>query len=138
LEPVVRAIVVRGKIAREHVEPGALPGDARARPDFAGTVRSRGAPDARRLRALRGSLGDDVDGSAGRSAPVEHRSRAAKNLDALDRVKRDRRPADGREFELVQALSVEEHERVLVAGDTEAPQVDLRVWAAGVVARDDA
>src|SRR3954464_407553 len=77
---------------------------------------------------------DDVDGAAGGAAAVLHGAAAAHDLDALDRVDRDRRKLRRLELVLADAQPIEEHEGVLVAGDAEAAQVELRILRAREIA----
>ena len=82
-----------------------------------------------RARAASG----DVDGAAGCSRAIEHRAAAAHDLDALDRFQRDGGKLRRFEIALGETQAVHEHQRVLVAGDAEAAQVELRVLRAGEI-----
>src|SRR5437016_4712 len=77
---------------------------------------------------------DDVDRPARRPGAVEHGAAAAYDLDPLDGFERNRRELRGFEIALAEPQPVEQHQRVLVAGDAEAPQVELRVLRAREIA----
>ncbi len=137
LDTVVCAIVIRGVVVRKHIEPDVLTCDASSGTNLVGAVGPRRTADDRRARARRRCSCDDVDGSAGRAPSVEYGPRPAKDLDALDAIQRDRRPADRRELDLIQPLAVQQHEGVLIPGYAEAAQVDLPVRPTGAVPRED-
>src|SRR5712664_647742 len=137
LDAVICAIVVRGVVVRKHVESDVLTGDARPGANLVGAVGSRRTADGCRARARWRRSGDDVDGSTGRAPSVQYGPGAVKNLDALDAVQRNRRPANRRELDLIQPLAVQQHEGVLVPGYAEAAHVDLPVRPAGAVPRED-
>ncbi len=99
------------------------------------------APGARLAVALRlarlAALGDDVDGAAACAAAVEHGATAAQDFNPLDRVQRNAGELRRGQFVLRNPDAVDQDQRVLVAGDAEAAQVDLLARRAGVVADMD-
>ena len=130
----VSPIAVRVLVRRRNpaAEERALPVVARATFDRAVAASAREGVRARFPRHT--ATRDDVDRAAGGATAVEHRATSAHDLDTLDRFERDGREL--RRFELVlrDAQAVDEDQRVLVAGDAEAAQVDLLVLRAGEIA----
>ena len=104
-----------------------------SRPRFLGTVAAGASQCMRAALARARAASDDVDGAAGSSRAIEHRAAAAHDLDALDRFQRDRGKLRRFEIALGETQAVHEHQRVLVAGDAEAAQVELRVLRAGEI-----
>ena len=134
VELVVVAVVVRVVGVRVHGEPEPFARGVRGAAHIVGAERAAAGEDRPGLRPRLRTAGDDVDRPAGRPAAVGDAAAAGEDLDPLDRFQRDRRQVRRREVDRREPHAVEEHQRILVAGDPEAAQVELLVRRAGRVA----
>ena len=72
-------------------------------------------------------VGDDVDDTADRAIAVKDRAAAADDLDAFDRLARNRRPVDAAGVDGIEPHAVDQHQRVAGRRVAEAAHVDGRV-----------
>ena len=130
----VRAVAVGVLVGRCHAaaEDFALPREAAA--EFLGAETARARQGIAARLACSAAARNDVDRAARGAGAIEHGTRAAHDLDPFDRFERYRRELRRLEIRFRKPQSIEQHERVLVARDAEAAQVDLRVLRAGEIA----
>src|SRR4029077_12536712 len=129
----VGAIAVGIFIGRRDSAAQGLPLARIAAAEFLGAVAAGTREGERTLLAWTAAARNDVDGAACGAGAVEHRAAAAHDLDALDRFEGNRGKLRRLEIALRERQPVEQHERVLVAGNAEAAQVELRVLRPGEV-----
>ncbi len=129
LELVVVAPAVRGDVVAVdrggHLAPGPVPRVVGGHRALGIVEAAEDAGDARRRRQVGTGLGDDVDDAAHRAVAVEHAAAvAARDLDVVDAFARNGAQVDALEIDIVDAPSIDQHQRIGGGGGPEAAHVD--------------
>jgi hypothetical protein len=98
---VVVAVAVRGVAVERRVDADGVVGKAAVELSLVGVEAGGAAVGLERGAALERRAADDVDHARRGTVAVQHRARAAQDLDALDVRQGNRRPLDVRQIEVV-------------------------------------